>query len=82
MGNQDKISTTKKTQVMVINNESIELFKILKIQDLASTGGHAKFIIAEGLVQVNGKIETRKRKKIFNGDVVEFDGEKIFINTK
>lgn len=51
-----------------------ELYKILKYNDLAESGGHAKFVIAEGLVKVNGEVETRKRKKIFNGDLIEFNG--------
>ena len=44
------------------------------IRDSAS-GGEAKALIAHGQVKLNGDIETRKRKKIVAGDVVEFDGE-------
>ncbi|MBU0504553.1 MAG: RNA-binding S4 domain-containing protein [bacterium] len=50
-----------------------ELYKILKFNNLVQSGGEAKFVIAEGLVKVNGKIETRKRKKIQLGDVIEFN---------
>ena len=46
---------------------------------MVSSGGEAKHVIAEGLVLVNGEVETRKRKKIVSGDIVEFGNEKICI---
>ena len=60
-----------------ISKEPIELYKILKLESLVDSGGEAKHVIAEGQVVVNGKIETRKRKKIFSGDIVEFGKKKI-----
>lgn len=65
-----------------INAEPVELYKILKFENLASSGGEAKHVISEGHVIVNGEIETRKRKKIFAGDVIEFGNEKIRIIVK
>ena len=65
-----------------ILKEPIELYKILKFESMVSIGGEAKFVIAEGQVLVNGKIETRKRKKIVSGDIVEFGKEKIRIQLK
>ena len=65
-----------------ILKEPIELCKILKFESMVSSGGEAKSVIAEGQVLVNGKIETRKRKKIVSGDVVEFGKEKIRIQLK
>ena len=65
-----------------ILKEPIELCKILKFESMVSSGGEAKSVIAEGLVLVNGKIETRKRKKIVSGDIVEFGKEKIRIQLK
>jgi ribosome-associated protein len=59
-----------------IYREPVELYKLLKFEGLASSGGEAKILVAEGLVTVNGAIETRKRKKIVAGDIVEFGGEK------
>jgi ribosome-associated protein len=44
-----------------------------------TSGGEAKHIISEGHVLVNGEIETQKRKKIFSGDIIEFNGEKLQI---
>jgi len=65
-----------------ILKEPIELCKILKFESMVSSGGEAKSVIAEGQVLVNGKIETRKRKKIVSGDIVEFGKEKILIQLK
>ena len=65
-----------------VSDEPIELYKILKFENMVASGGEAKFVISEGRVLVNGKVETKKRKKIFSGDVVEFGSEKIRIQTK
>ena len=58
-----------------ISREPVELFKILKFEGLVSSGGDAKMVIAAGEVLVNGETETRKRKKIVSGDVLEFENE-------
>lgn len=58
-----------------ISEEPIELYKILKFENLVGSGGEAKHVIAEGFVYVNGEVETRKRKKIFSGDLIEFGGQ-------
>ena len=65
-----------------ISKEPVELYKILKFEGMVSSGGEAKSIIADGQVLVNGKIETRKRKKIVSGDIVELGKEKIRIRLK
>lgn len=62
-----------------IRREPVELFKLLKFEGMASSGGQAKMVIAEGLVTVNGETETRKRRKIVSGDIVGFAGDKIRI---
>lgn len=56
---------------IVITREPVELFKILKFENLASSGGEAKAMIENGLVLVNGLVETQKRKKIVSGDTIE-----------
>ena len=53
-----------------ITREPVELYKILKFEGLAATGGEAKQLIATGQVTVNGEVETRKRKKIVAGDTI------------
>lgn len=65
-----------------VSREPIELYKILKFESMVSSGGEAKSVIAEGHVLVNGKVETRKRKKIVSGDIIEFGQEKICIQLK
>ncbi len=65
-----------------ILEEPIELYKILKFKNMVDSGGEAKYVISEGQVKVNGKVETRKRKKIFSGDVVEFGEHKIRVKVK
>ena len=60
-----------------LTREPIELYKILKFEGLTTSGGAAKAAIADGHVKVNGAVETRKRKKIVSGDIIEFAGEKI-----
>ncbi len=67
----------KSIRVVTMDREPVELYKILKFEALVSTGGEAKQAIADRLVLVNGTVETRKRKKIFAGDIITFDGEQL-----
>ena len=60
-----------------ITKETVELYKILKFEGMATSGGEAKAMIADGKVLVNGQVETRKRKKMVAGDTIEFGDEKI-----
>ena len=62
-----------------ITHEPTELYKILKFENLVASGGEAKYVINEGLVLVNGEVETRKRKQMVSGDTVEFQGEKFLL---
>jgi len=62
---------------VIINVEPVELHKILKFEGMAPSGGVAKLAIESGDVIVNGAVETRKRKKMVSGDVIEFNGERI-----
>ncbi len=57
--------------------EFVELYKILKFEGLADSGGMAKQVIADGQVSVNGEVETKKRKKISAGDKIEYSGQSI-----
>ena len=59
-----------------ITKEPVELYKVLKFESIVSSGGEAKFVVSEGMVSLNGEVETRKRKKMVSGDVIEFNGEK------
>lgn len=67
-------------KIVSINKQPVELYKILKFEGLLESGGAAKAAIIDGLVEVNGSIETRKRKKIIAGDIIVFNGEKLCVN--
>jgi len=62
---------------VILKTQPVELYKILKFEGLVPSGGVAKLAIESGDVMVNGEVETRKRKKIVAGDVIEFNGEMI-----
>ncbi len=66
---------------VIVNRTPVELFKILKFEGLAGSGAEAKAVIAVGQVSVNGQVETQKRKKIVEGDVIEFGGQTLRIVT-
>ena len=61
------------------NDEFIKLGQALKAAGLVESGVEAKEVILERMVFVNGEIETRRGKKLYDGDLVEFDGEQIKI---
>ena len=60
-----------------INKEPVELFKILKFEGIVSSGGQAKLVISDGQVTVNGEVETRKRRKMVDGDIIVFGEEEL-----
>lgn len=62
-----------------INTEFIKLDSLLKFAALVGTGGEAKYVIAEGLVSVNGEVCTMRGRKIYPGDRVEFAGSVLGI---
>jgi ribosome-associated protein len=63
-----------------LTSEYIELVKLLKLFGIAETGGHAKIIVENGEVFLNGIQEFRKRAKLRAGDKIEVFGEKITIS--
>ena len=62
---------------MSIDGDYIELIKLLKAAGICDTGGAAKIAVDEGVVTVDGVVESRKRCKIRKGQVVEIDGNII-----
>lgn len=67
-------TSDEEVQIVELSRQPIDLYKILKFEGLVGSGGEAKAAIAEGLVTLNGEIETQKRKKIVSGDAIEFAG--------
>ena len=65
--------------IINLREDYIKLGQALKAAGLVESGVDAKFVIQDGLVKVNGSIETQRGKKLIAGDIVEFDGEKIKI---
>jgi len=59
--------------------EYIELIKLLKLLHIAESGGHAKIMVEDGDVKLNGEVELRKRAKLRPGDLVETSGKQISI---
>ena len=62
-----------------LRDEYIKLGQALKAAGLVGSGVDAKFVIADGLVSVNGEVEYQRGKKLRNGDLVEYNGETILI---
>ena len=60
-------------------DEFIKLGQALKKAGLAESGVDAKFFIQDGQVKLNGETELQRGKKLYNGDVVSFNGETIHI---
>lgn len=66
-------------ETLRLRDDFIKLGQALKAAGLVESGVDAKFVIQDGLVKVNGQIETQRGKKLVSGDVVEFDGQTIKI---
>lgn len=61
-------------------SEHICLDQFLKLQSIADTGGQAKLMIQGGEVKVNGEVETRRRRKLVSGDIVEVAGSQLQVD--
>ncbi len=69
-----KVKVAEKRQVTKkIDTDFIRLDSFLKMCDAVQTGGHAKIVIQEGEVRVNGEICTQRGKKLRSGDKAEFE---------
>lgn len=62
-----------------ITTEYITLQQLLKIEDIISSGGEAKYFLAENEVFVNGEKENRRGKKLYPGDIVKVLGKEFKI---
>ena len=66
-------------ETIKLRDEFIKLGQALKAAGLVESGVEAKEVIQDGQVSVNGKIDTRRGRKLYGGDVVSFSGEEIKI---
>lgn len=63
-----------------LTKSPVELYKILKFEGIAASGAEAKLMIEQGMVTVNGELETRKRRKIIGGDIIQLDDITLMIS--
>ena len=64
-------------QEIKLRDEFIKLGQALKAAGLVGSGVDAKLVIQDGLVKVNGETEVQRGKKLYDGDMVTFEGETI-----
>ena len=64
-------------EIIKIRDEYIKLGQALKLAGLVESGVDAKIEIQEGFVKVNGEVELQRGKKIYTGDIIEFDGQQV-----
>ena len=62
-----------------LREEFIKLGQALKAAGVVENGAEAKEVIIDGLVKVNGEIDTRRGKKLYDGEIISFNGEEIKI---
>lgn len=62
---------------VLIRDESIRLGQFLKLADLIDNGAEARPLLMQGVVTVNGEVETRRGRQLVKGDVVTLDGESV-----
>ena len=62
-----------------LRDDFIKLGQAIKAAGLVESGVEAKIVIQDGEVKVNGKVETQRGKKLFGGEVVEYNGSSILI---
>lgn len=66
-------------EIIKLKEEYIKLGQALKAAGLVESGVDAKFAVQDGLVKVNGQVETQRGKKLVEGDIVEYNGNSIKI---
>lgn len=66
-------------QIIKLREDYIKLGQALKAACLVESGVEAKIVIQEGLVKVNGAVETQRGKKLVGGEIISYNGEEIKI---
>ena len=64
---------------ITIKDEFIKLGQALKLAGVGEDGVEAKYAIQDGLVQVNGEVDTRRGRKVYEGDVITFEDQEIVV---
>ena len=66
---------------ITIRDEFIKLGQALKLADLVSDGVEAKYVISDGLVKVNGDVDTRRGRKVYDWDIISYNGQEVKVVT-
>ena len=66
-------------EIIKLRDEFIKLGQALKAANLVEDGGEAKYVIQDGEVLVNGEPDTRRGRKLYDGDVISYHGEEVRI---
>ena len=64
---------------ITIKDEFIKLGQALKLAGVVEDGVEAKYAIQDGLVQVNGEVDTRRGRKVYESDVITFENQEIVV---
>ena len=65
---------------ITIKDDFIKLGQALKLAGLVSSGIEAKIVVQDGEVKVNGETDTRRGRKLYAGDIFEYNGNKVTVN--
>ena len=68
-------------QVIKIKDDNIKLGQLIKLAGLVDSGVEAKYAIQNSMVYVNGQIDTRRGRKVVQGDIIKFKNEEIKVET-
>ncbi|MCI9095952.1 MAG: RNA-binding S4 domain-containing protein [Lachnospiraceae bacterium] len=66
-------------EIIKLKDDYIKLGQALKAAGLVESGVEAKYAVLDGLVKVNGRTQLQRGKKLYEGDIVEFQGNQIKI---
>ena len=68
-------------QVIKIKDDNIKLGQLIKLAGLVDSGVEAKYAIQNSMVYVNGQIDTRRGRKVVQGDIIKFKNEEIKVES-
>lgn len=66
-------------EIIKLRDEYIKLGQALKAANLVEDGVEAKLVVQDGLVKINNQVDIRRGRKLYDGDVVSFDGQELRI---
>ena len=76
-GGHNEKGNLRKNMELKLRDEFIKLGQAMKAAGIVSSGIDAKMLIQDGQVTVNGEVETRRGRKLYDGDVFEFEGDEV-----